>query len=213
VLSAEDSIGIYGHIVRSLWLEISFNHQCHDTPVVELPELSLTMEAQNQIENGHFQLVRTIFDDRSSTGSSFILGGALVHWLSQSGMDVEGCINQEVNCIPGHVLQSVFHADKKIIFEACGERGWVLGFEWVFDPEEPGYLLVSEYQGLGTEFHWGSRTWPFGSPHFQSWEERCTHEARRNERFSRRMATKARKERARTGQKMSRSRMPGSWMW
>jgi hypothetical protein len=98
------------------------------------------------------------------------------------------------------------------VFESRGDQGWILGFEWDIDPAENGSLVVSEYSALGPENYW-EKGWPFCITVYYPSEEGRRQETIKNARFERRMATKSRKERARTGQKQPRSRMPGAWIW
>jgi hypothetical protein len=101
---------------------------------------------------------------------------------------------------------------KRIVFEPRCEGGWSLGFEWLLDHEAPGCLLVSQYQALGADRFY-AEDWPFFGNVDMSYKEDHRQHAERHARFYRRIAAKARKERARTGQKLSRSRMPGQWVW
>ncbi|CAN9479012.1 unnamed protein product [Alternaria alternata] len=101
------------------------------------------------------------------------------------------------------------HFDKRIVFERNWEHKWVLGFEWVFDHEAPGYLLFSEYTVIVVETISYHNEWPFCEWVHETERKRDDRSAH----FSRRMAAKERKERARLGQKQPRSRMPGAWKW
>jgi hypothetical protein len=96
---------------------------------------------------------------------------------------------------------------RRVIFERseCGD--WILKWVWIHDTSAPGYLLVSEYISLGADA-WFQSSWPFVSVENYYRDQNLEHL-----RFGRRLADKARKERARTGQKRAKSRMPGSWNW
>jgi hypothetical protein len=78
-------------------------------------------------------------------------------------VDVEACIKNEVGQLSGNSawnVSQVYHM--KIMFEPRAEGAWSLGFEWAFDPEAPGHLLVFEHHAvaLGVE-ELRRNTWPF----------------------------------------------------
>jgi len=100
-----------------------------------------------------------------------------------------------------------WRGDMRIVFERNWDQKWILGLEWVFDHQTPGYSLLSEYTVLVVEDTWGRTEWPvYGSGY---WSAPGTPSAQ----FKRRMAVKERKERARLGRKQPRSRIPGAWKW
>ncbi|CAN9447366.1 unnamed protein product [Alternaria alternata] len=136
-------------------------------------------------------------------------------------MDPELCVASE------HAdLEDLCLSEKRMVFERDWEQKWILGFEWVFDHEAPGYTLVSEYPSLTVE-----SDWPYHSYYSHNWSAKSDwlyeynwpvaeweYSSQRawdkySARFNRRTASKERKERARLGQKQARSRMPGEWKW
>ena len=88
----------------------------------------------------------------------------------------------------------------------------LVGCDWKFDPDSPIFLIVSEFSILAQSFYLES--WPFLGPSRVDedyWNPHWRKDAKWVSRLNRRMATKARKERARTGLKRPRSKMPGAW--
>jgi hypothetical protein len=168
---------------------------------------------------GKFTLIKNFLRHCNSSLDSQRLGGIYLDLLLRLGLDVEACVAKELEYLSESLANPLcpFFSWKqqKIVFERLDGHDWCLRWEWILDPREPGYLVVSEHTGLGpdiAEYH--ADQWPFydGLP---LWEEQEILDKRRKTRprFERRMATKARKERARTGQKKTRSRMPGAYYW
>ncbi|CAN9200799.1 unnamed protein product [Alternaria alternata] len=135
----------------------------------------------------------------------YIAGARFLDWLVSLGLDPELCVASEL----ADSVKISGHFDKRIVFERNWEHKWVLGFEWVFDHEAPGYLLFSEYTVIVVETISYHNEWPFCEWVHETERKRDDRSAH----FSRRMAAKERKERARLGQKQPRSRMPGAWKW
>lgn len=156
-------------------------------------------------EDGN-ELVRNLlynFGSLISIDSSQI-GGAFINVLERLGLEVESYVNMNGEFF----LDDHFSLSRKVVFERseCGD--WILRWIWVHDTSAPGYLLVSEHISLGADA-WFRDGWPFSKPwyHKQSDREQRLIDLR----FDRRMTDNAREERARTGQKRVKSRMPGSW--
>jgi len=94
-----------------------------------------------------------------------------------------------------------------IVFDYVEGRGWVLGFEWNYDTQDSGFLVVSEYSIMATEAqHEDLLFWPYGL------RDRKGIDPTRMRRFNRRMAAKAQKELKLSGQRLPPSGMPGSWI-
>jgi hypothetical protein len=161
---------------------------------------------------GRCQLLGNTFRELTRPCDSFAVGDLLIQWLLRIDVEVEACIGNELIQLPDDLSWDSWVDSKKIIFEPRGKGGWRLGFEWVFDYEAPGHLLAFEYQALVIEYLW-TRDWPFVETVHMLYEEYHREQVKKDARFDRRIAAKARKERARTGQKLSRSRMPGEWVW
>jgi hypothetical protein len=162
-----------------------------------------------------YRLLGALYYSRESSLDSQLLGASFVKLLTRLGLDVEACMTRESEVLNRGILNDAYflHGVRKVVFEHVNE-GWLLGWTWVLDPSEPGYLLVSEYTGLVADKWYGRDIWPF-FPDIPLWDyEAYKSRWRKAEvRFTRRLANKARKERARTGQKRQRSKMPGAWNW
>lgn len=161
---------------------------------------------------GGFSLLEPLFAYRDSSIDSQSLGNIFIDLLIHFGLNVEACIAMELESLPGAWK---FDPKRITIFERLGAEDWSLRWEWDLDSHDPGYLLVSEHIGLGpdTREDWGVCVWPFSIPYagLGYYEVLCQRSRPNQPRFNRRMANKARKERARTGQKRTKSRMPGAW--
>ncbi|KAF2033586.1 hypothetical protein EK21DRAFT_86080 [Setomelanomma holmii] len=100
--------------------------------------------------------------------------------------------------------------NRVFIFNTTQNGNCILRWTWCLDAREPGYLLVSERIALGPDVCWTDE-WPFFQIDYDlEWEERHREWRKWDARRERHEAAKARKERARTGQKRSKSKMPGT---
>jgi hypothetical protein len=193
-------------------------HHCSPSDLSELEiteQIARFMNAKmmEHYLEGEFELLRHCFPQAwvPSSLDSQRIGGAFIALLKRLGLDFEACINMELERLPGDFLSAhmPWYMHRKVVFEPLADRGWLLKWIWVFDPSEPGHLLVSEHIGLGPDTL-DSSEWPFSG---FSWKKGNANEIdKSNTRFNRRMAIKARKC-ARTGQKRTKSRMPGAWDW
>jgi hypothetical protein len=185
---------IIANIDYRLHLELQF-------PIVQMDKGIL-----NDIQYGRCHILQDLFWICDDVMHCYVLGAWFLHWLTSLHLDPELCVAHEL----ANLNQSTSLLDnKRIVFERDWEQKWILGFEWVFDHKAPGYLLSSEYTVIVVERFLYSGQWPFcerDGKTYRKWGDRSAH-------FSRRMAAKERKERARLGQKQPRSRMPGTWKW
>lgn len=174
-------------------------------------------------------LVKAFFSLGDSSLASYRQGQLFLNLLKRLDVDVDTYMAKEsmdlkFGRMPYH-LEPL--PDRKITFKSLDNDERLLYWIWDLDPSTPGHLLVSQYTGLGPEsnwygvihqvdsdtYHYWNPTWPFSDadPRLH-WREKYVKNTPRETRFVRREAKKARKERARMGQKRSR-RMPGAWCW
>jgi hypothetical protein len=165
---------------------------------------------------GNFEFLNTLFGFNFSSLKSQVLGAFYLDLLKRLNMDVGACMARQLDILPGGLLSSGFESRgevRKVVFEPLDHGSWLLGWIWVLDGSAPGHILVSEHFGLGPDECWAN-DWPFFEDPLgyrtQQSEDRWT---KAEVRSTRRLANKARKERAQTGQKQPRSRMPGAWNW
>jgi hypothetical protein len=138
--------------------------------------------------------------------------------LASLHVDVEACVIKELEHLPGGSMapDPGYGLQRRVILEKDEVQRLTLRWEWDYDPIAPGYHLVSYFNALAGDTFVSSHAaeWPFSSwfcwtlADEQQLKHRDIHSSRR---FNRRTADKAHKERARTGQKQSRSKMPGAW--
>jgi hypothetical protein len=211
MLSYEDALELRLRIFVSRWIEICLQHEHRPPSLVQYPILSLDADLLDRIQSGQGNILLWILSFCDYSSDSFIVGSQLLEWLSELGHNIKQFKNYE-----GGAHSFATDPLKKLVFEYCQERGWRLGYEWVLDNEACGYLLISEYRALVVE-SWsaGYQDWPFHeSVYIYEWKEGYKEwYAKQTVRYQRRMAAKTRKDRARTGQKISKSRMPGEWAW
>jgi hypothetical protein len=151
----------------------------------------------------------------SNSVDSKRLGDAFLGLLASLNLDVDACVAMELERYPeGLLLKYNSDAEMRVIYEKHQTQGDILRWEWLYDPQAPGYHVVSAFNALaGDSYRYYE--WPFHD--FCEWEHtreyRQQRELKQTQRFNRRTARKARKGRARTGQKLPRSKMPGTWNW
>jgi hypothetical protein len=201
---------IYWHNSGSPWYSSNEIHQV------------LTKLIDNQIAaeylQGTYVLLPVIFWNGTSLDSKQ-RGDFYLSLLASLQLDVEACVAKEFEHLPGGFMETGFDCslDRRIMFEKDEEQRPTLRWEWIYDQHALGYHVVSEFHALASDqrLDWGPWEWPFDKPYY--WGPTIEHLERRklnqSKRYNRRTAAKARKERARTGQKRSRSKMPGTWNW
>ncbi|EUC50361.1 hypothetical protein COCMIDRAFT_1080 [Bipolaris oryzae ATCC 44560] len=129
-----------------------------------------------------------------------------------NGVNLEQFVSNQIANLGPEALLRAWPFDKRVVFQTLETGEWELGFEWALDEEACGYLLISEYQSLtiedGDDDGPRSMEWPFCEREWglfiSEWNERKSKWCLR---YERRRAAKARKQRARNGQKM-----PGAWV-
>ena len=183
------------------------------------------------LSSGEFRLLDTFFADYRLAKPREI-GKTIVSALLLLGIDVEACVIQEFLQHSSGVVKSRSRLlDKRVMFSKEGVHGFDLDWEWIHDQSAPGHLLVSEltaftvdsdglnslderfadrevdgFDGFGplyeNRYDTAQRYFFSENSGVEKWPPR----------FARRAAKKERKERARLGQKQTRSKMPGSWI-
>jgi hypothetical protein len=191
-------------------LEVSHNNETTDK-ILKLVDTQ-TLEYYFKSD---YRLLDVLYLTCASSLDSKLLGASFVNLLTRLGLDVEACMTRELELSNRGILNDVYflHGVRKVVFEHL-KGGWLLGWTWVLDPSEPGYILVSEYIGLVADRWYDEGIWPFflDVPRWD-YEAYKSRWMKAEVRFTRRLANKARKERARSGQKRQRSKMPGAWNW
>jgi hypothetical protein len=146
-------------------------------------------------------------------------GDVYLSLLASLHLDVEACVANELEHFPGGLIVAHYGYDlnRRLIFEKDKVQRPTLKWEWVYDQHAPGYHVVSEFFALASDtmYDFVLLEWPFDDWHCQGYTNEYLQCRRLSKlkRFDRCTAAKARKERARTGQKRSRSKMPGTWDW
>jgi hypothetical protein len=173
---------------------------------------------------GHYALLPGAFMYMHSSIESTCAGWNFLQLLATLGLDVDTCVQRELQSFPKSFL---LHDDagierrRTVIFEKLQDGSPVLRWEWAYDALASGYLLASEFNALAGDAdpYWAMSEWPFEEFNWQNYESEDIAMAHYNftapqqlARYHRRVATKIRKERARSGRKRSRRKMPGSWI-
>lgn len=159
-------------------------------------------------EAGFLTLCFWYYQEDYSVLNGYEHGSKLLRILTDLGVDAHSCITSEIRKVRFWWYCGL---TKKVIYEKNEEGAWVLGWKWTFErygDEARG--LLTELEALMISFM--LMEWPFLET--GRWFYDPSYELSKDEeaRFQRRMANKARKERARAGLKRPRSRMPGSWV-
>ena len=212
--SSEYSLVVRIRILKSWWASMGLE-QFRDDPDlfgVGDSKLDLSVDLLDEIQSGRCGLMLTACAEHClSEYRSFEVGAMLIDWFSQLGIDVESCLANELKLWPEGWGSNTYAGlpGQKIVFEGSGDQDWILGFEWILDAQAPAYLLISQYRAIAMDQWRQYDYWPFEYHHHFSHRKYVLQASR----FERRTASKARKERARTGQKRPKSKMPGTWTW
>lgn len=199
-LTSEDLRSNQRMLIRRFWSSVAHSiSRFKSRHEIQFPDFSMNKDTLSDIQYGRCQIFRIVFPVCEEAMSSYIVGTRFLDWLVNLDLDLELCVARE----QANLESSGLADDKMIVFERNWEQRWVLGFEWVFDHQAPGYSLLSEYPTLTAEPKWPCY-WPFFD--WLPWKDRSAL-------FNRRVAVKDRKEHARLGKKQPRSRMPGAWKW
>ncbi|KAF7443520.1 hypothetical protein PtrM4_150850 [Pyrenophora tritici-repentis] len=213
LLPLEESINIRQSVTRGRWRQLSSKFE--KDPLMKHPKLLLTKNFLRHVKLDQFPILEDLFSGCCNVPDSYIVGAVFIEWLKASDVNVEEYMKL---FLKDAEIGTVEDKDRDIVFETYGEGDWRLGFKWVFDPEASGYHLVSEHQALGCCRRSLRLTYPGDEVYKYNWPfigELCDEAELVNmeARFARRIANKARKKRARSGQKVTRSKMPGTWVW
>lgn len=178
--------------------------------------------------NGNFELLRTFFADARLVQPQDI-GRAIILALSMFGVDVEACMARECLRFPLAVVECCWPEErlkKTIKFSKQGASGNTLDWNWIHDESALGHLLVSELAALtvDSDIHLsycyrGMPDYGIGPLYANRHDTVKFHVKVKDSgvenwspRFERRRAKKERKERAGSVQKLTRTKMPGSWV-
>lgn len=182
---------------------IGFGEAISKNEHVRAPKFDLCPRTRDQISReSHIALsfFLTNFDYFAAT----FVGNAIIKVLAEHGVNVEAWVAESWS------RSNSCHRNwtRDVIVNRNREQGWTIDVVWKFDPLASGYLVVNEFPllanpGIMYRWVWKAR-WPF--------DERNEIPPNADSKFKRRMASKARKERARTRQKQARSKMPGAWI-
>lgn len=188
----------------------------HNHAVNQLLIRLMDDELLNMYLSGKFSLLPNGSCFEHMSIDSQCRGAAFIDLLSGLGLDIAACLNMETHHhLRGATWDEVCrNGGARMVYEQLSERDWILRWSWEYDINAPGHHVVSEFSALCHEVFTSYR-WPFREEGrlFDSKEQWDREERKRVVRFDRRMAAKARKERARNGEKLPRSRMPGAWNW
>ncbi|KAF1947745.1 hypothetical protein EJ02DRAFT_3619 [Clathrospora elynae] len=71
---------------------------------MDFPKLGLNGDIAEDTAMGRCQLLEILFRSCISAFDSYFIGEAFFTWLSQSGIDVEGCVSKQLECVPGGIV-------------------------------------------------------------------------------------------------------------
>jgi hypothetical protein len=173
----------------------------------------LNEEMKDQYLEGAFTLLPLLLGVSSSV-DSWCSGRAFLDVLAKLGVDAKFCIEMELTRDP-FLWPEKEELDRRLILNECDGVVEHLRWEWAYEPHASGSQVVAKFNAFSGDtlvepWNW---TWPFRQPNSCDYlGDFVETEAKRITRFDRRMARHDIKERARTGQKRPRSKMPGAWI-
>lgn len=184
---------------------------------------SAAVRLVEDICHGDFGLIDTFFGDEDLVQPQSI-GATIISALSILDIDIEACIVQELIQFPLSVIKCPgWRLDKKITYSRQNTGGHTLDWDWIFDESAPGYLLLTALPSLTVDstthmpchgdFLPHKRYGPlFANRHDHAKIHRNTGEEKWPPRFDRRQAKKELRRCKGLGQKLIRTKMPGSWV-
>jgi hypothetical protein len=223
VVDDSEMIHIKLLLLRNLICSICYldNHDAnlvystHD--VVGLAVKLMDVDVTESYLKGEITLIDELFTFNTSSLTSAALGDHYIEFLTRVGLEVEACIKMEL----ASLFEDSFHISygdglsRNFILERRDEDKLSLRWIRVLDPDSSGFILLSEHAALTCESGWYIRHWPFSETIHERLRNKNSQQiiAQLEARFDKCAANKARKERARTGQKRLKSKMPGAWTW
>jgi hypothetical protein len=189
-------------------------------PAIDFLKRAVTPHVIRQMELDSIDWLNILFSCSLLQFESFDVGKAFFDVFLHAKVDIEMLIQRSLQAdstFGGMEEENIANSPyRQVIFECTEELGWILGWRWEHDNKEPGFLVVSEFSTLGTEverYHPYGDLWPYVHQDTNiSWADRQKARLLKMKRFDRGMASKARKEFSRSGQRRVRSKMPGSWI-
>ncbi|KAH7077936.1 hypothetical protein BKA63DRAFT_274913 [Paraphoma chrysanthemicola] len=220
-------VGTNWVIFRSLLLRTLVARYCRNGTTADTEDMGdaltdqivrlVDAEMRRHLMSGEIGLIESLFFYQSTSIESQRIGKDFIDLLERLGLEFNACIEMELANLPDRLLKHYAWNDsrrRKIVVEYRQDGDSALRWVWVFDPQEHGYLLASEFVSLGADSRDLWLEWPFyTADYIDTWQSGYSEGEKCNRRRSRREATKARKERARAGRKRPKSKMPGSWNW
>lgn len=192
---------LLGAMVAYYDIRMSYSQQLITRQIVALMDPIML----DGISKGSHTLLAKLFAYDTNPLCSFELGNTFINLVLKLDLDVQVFMAEEIKAWPEEAVKTEWRGPKKFIFERHHDQNWILGWEWSFDQQAPGYLVVSEYSVIAGD------SWCCGAENILLDRSHTGLFPISKARFSRRLATHARKERARTGQKRPRSKIPGAW--
>jgi hypothetical protein len=109
---------------------------------------------------------------------SFDVGKVLIDLLLALDVDVKLFMAEQQEKYPKQKGDSTdFFPRYDIIFEYIEGSGWILGFEWRYDVQDPGFLVVSEYSIMATDAQVDNLChWPYA---LNQWDRSTTKQMHR----------------------------------
>jgi hypothetical protein len=190
---------------------------CSTDDVVGLAVKLMDVDVTESYLKGEITLIDELFALNTSSLMSAALGDHYIEFLTRVGLKVEACIKMELAILSEDSFDVPYEGElpQNFILERRDEDKLSLRWIWVLDPDSSGFILLSEHAALTCDSGWSPCPWPF----YETIRERLRNKnsqqiiAQLEARFDKCAANKARKERARTGQKRLKSKMPGAWTW
>jgi hypothetical protein len=190
---------------------------CSTDDVVGLAVKLMDVDVTESYLKGEITFIDDLFIFNDSSLTSAALGDHYIEILTRVGLDVEACIKMELTSLSDNSVDTSYWngLPRNFMLERRDEDQLSLRWIWVLDPDSSGFILLSEHAALTCDYAWYFSHWPFAEPIHGRLRNKSPERinAQLETRFDKCAANKARKERARTGQKRFKSKMPGAWTW
>lgn len=193
---------------------ISFCFRRDEERVKALLRKFVTIDVFHQCQAKHFPFLNDIILYALTEEESFEIGEVWIDCLRHIRVDVDAYMENLFKERPYGLLtdKTTWVPRRRIVANYAPWRGWVLGWEWVYDEDEPGFSVVSEFNSVAADTIC-AETWPFNlRDHLASFIDNERISLKWMKRLGRRMEIKARKELNRSLQRKPRNNMPGTWV-
>jgi hypothetical protein len=155
IFYGQDTSGLFKICLGTLVWGLSDRR--HRSSAVRYLEDEYANEFRTSLMEGSLEFLECLFTEivHTNTVDGYEIGATFLCLIRKFGVDVDACISKVLEPQAGklfsHYTMRVSIPDRRQVVEHVTDSGWKLGWEWVYEKEQPGYLLVSQYSSLAAD--------------------------------------------------------------